>query len=310
MVLAVSAGCTPGNASRPTLSPSVAPSSSATASSATPSAPPTEHLDLFAPGAAPQLVSRLLTAAGASRAIMVTVTASDASVAVVRNGVAETWAWRAGRVQQVQSDINYVAQREFDPSDFRFDDLGALFRAAQAVSGSASGQSLQIVDYSAGLVSISVSTNPETRPVFFNADGTLLPTLDFSSAWGLQQGYTDVVGARGTTTGLGFGSAIGVYLDSPQDAQGAFTRRQRSARTPVIVTTKTSTTRLAPFDPARVTPATVWAVLEALRSQDRFTLDMTWSCEVDDRAATGTPRMYFQVGDRSFVTDLSGAVLP
>lgn len=70
------------------------------------------------------------------------------------------------------------------------------------------------------------------------------------------------------------------------------------------------TTRLAPFDPARVTPATVWAVLEALRSQDRFTLDMTWSCEVHDCAATGTPRMYFQVGDRSFVTDLSGTVLP
>ena len=307
VVLAVSAGCTPGNASTPTASPSITPSASSV--TPTPSPTPSEHLDLLEEGAAPRLVERLLTAAGASRAIMVTVTQADASVAVVRGGVAETWAWRDGRVQQVQSDINYVAQREFDPSEFAFNDLGALFRAAQAVSGSASGQSLQIVDYSAGLVSMSVSTNPETRPVFFNADGTLLPTLDFSSAWGLKQGYDDVVGARGTTTGLGFGSALGVYLDSPQDAQGAFTRRQRTARTPVIVTSKTATTRLAAFDPARVAPATVWAVLEGLRAEGRFTLDMTWSCEVDDRAATGTPRMYFQVGDRSFVTDLLGNVV-
>ena len=78
---------------------------------------------------------------------------------------------------------------------------------------------------------------------------------------------------------------------------------------PIFVESATATTRLAAFDPARVAPATVWAVLEGLRAEGRFTLDMTWSCEVDDRAATGTPRMYFQVGDRSFVTDLLGNVV-
>lgn len=305
LVLAVSSGCTPPAGPAPT----VTPTPSTTPTTPTPSATPSEKIDLLQPGAAVALVDRLLAASGSSRVIMVTVTAQDASVAVLRNGAAETWAWRDGRVQQVQSDINYVAQREFNPHDFDFTDLAALFRAAEAVSGSARGQSLQIVDYSAGLVSMSVSTNPETRPVFFNPDGTLLPTLDFSSAWGLERGYDDVVGPRGTTSGLGFGSALGVYLDSPQDAQGAYTRRQRTARTPVLVTARTDATQLRAFDPARVKPAVVWGVLERLQDEGRFTLDTTWTCVADDRATTGTPRLYFQVGDRSFVTDLYGTVL-
>lgn len=305
VVLAVSAGCTPVTAPAPPASPTPTPP----AGTPSPSPTPSEHIDLLEPGAATRLVDRLLAASGATRAIMVTVTADDAAVAVVRDGAAETWAWRDGRVQKVQSDINYVAQREFDPAEFDFTDLPALFRAAESVSGSASDQSLQIVDYSAGLVSMSVSTNPETRPVFFNPDGTLLPTLDFSSEWGLTEGYDDVVGPRGTTIGLGFGSAIGVYLDSPQDAQGSFTRRQRTARTPVIVTTKSDPNRLPAFDPARVKPSVVWGVLDGMRERGAFTLDMTWSCVVDDRAGTGAPRLYFQVGDRSFTTDLLGNVL-
>ncbi|QIK71595.1 hypothetical protein G7070_04035 [Propioniciclava coleopterorum] len=305
IVLAVSAGCTPG--SDPT--PPITPTPTRPTETASPTPTPSEQIDLLERGAAVRLVDRLLDAADTTRAIMVTVTAETASVAVLRNGAAETWAWRDGRVQQVQSDINYVTQREFDPHAFDFDDLPALFRAAQAVSGSDADQSLQIVDISAGLVSMSVSTNPETRPVFFNPDGTLLPTLDFSSEWGLKQGYEDVVGPRGTTTGMGFGSALGVYLDSPQDTQGAFTRRQRTARTPVIVTNRTDANRLAAFDPARVKPAVVWSVLQGMRDQGTFTLDTTWSCIVDDRTSTGTPKLYFQVGDRSFVTDLLGNVL-
>lgn len=298
-VFAGTAGCTPASAPpSPTRSPSVTPSST-----------PADKAAMLKPEAAKQLVDQLLAAAGATNAIMVTVTPGDASVAVLRNGAAQTWAWRNGRIQQVRSDINYVAQREFDPRDFDFHDPAALFRAAEAVSGSARGQSLQIVDYSAGLVSMSVSTNPETRPVFFNPDGTLLPTLDFTSAWGLKRGYDDVVGPRGTTTGMGFGSALGVYLDSPQDAQGGYTRRQRTARTPVIVTNRTDPARLSAFDPARVKPSVVWGVLQQLHTDNAFALGTPWSCVVDDRASTGTPRLHFQVGDKSFVADLQGKVV-
>ncbi|MFP5416216.1 MAG: hypothetical protein ACLGHZ_04970, partial [Actinomycetes bacterium] len=194
----------------------------------------------------------------------------------------------------------------FDPGDFELGDVGALFRAAESVSGSRQGQTLQIVDYSAGLVSMSVSTNPESRAVFFNPDGTLLPTLDFTSLWGLRQGYAEVVGPRGAASALGFGSSVGVYLDSPREADGSYRRRLRTARTPTIVTPRSDAATLPAFDPARVRPEVVWAVLDGMLTAETFTLDQEWSCVAADREGTGTPRLYFTVGDRSVVTDLDG----
>lgn len=266
-------------------------------------------VDLTQPGVAHALVTELLATAGARRAVMVTVAERDASVAVVKNGQAQTWAYRQGRIQQVESDINYVAQATFDPDEFDLSDVGALFRAARAVSGSDARPELQVVDYSGGSVAMTVSTNPESRTVFFHPDGTLLPTLDFTSAWGLEAGHADAVGPRGVAQAVGFGSALGVYLDTPATTAGTVVRRQRTARTPVIVTSRTEQSTLRAFDSGLVRPAVVWAVLERLHEDGSFTLDQAWSCVADDRAGTGTPRLYFTVGARSFVTDLLGNVM-
>lgn len=285
------------------------PSTAGPQASASPT-PSVGQLDLTVRGEARDLVDRLMDAAGATRALMVTVTRADATVTVLEGGTPQTWAWRDARIQQVPSDITYVDQRTFDPDAFAFDDLGALFRLAEAVSGSRQDQSLQVVDYSGGLVSMSVSTNPESRAVFFQPDGTVLPTLDFTSEWGLVQGYRDAVGDHRAATALGFGSTLGVYLDTPQRADGGLDRRQRTARTPVLVTPRSETTGLATFDPALVDPAVVWRVLDALQDRDAFTLDTPWSCVVDTRDGTPRPRLYFTVGERSFVTSLDGTMLP
>ena len=306
-VAAAGAGCA-GTPAPAATNPTVAPTTTA-AVAPTASATPVVLRDLTRPGEAKALVAELMRAANALQAIMVTVTGTDAEVTVLREGQAQTWAWRDGRMQQVPSDITYVDQRMFDPDDYDFSDVGALFRAAESVSASRRGQSLQIVDYSGGLVSMSVSTVPESRTVFFNPDGTLLPTLDFSSAWGLEQGFADAVGDRRVASAIGFGSEHGVHLDGLRGGDGSFQRRQRSARTPVIVTPRNDTTPLRPFDAAFVDPDVVWGVLADLRAEGGFTLDQTWSCTVDDRAATGLPRMYFTVGDRSFTTDLAGDVV-
>lgn len=308
LVAAVGAGCGPAPAA-PTATPTPSPTASVSATpspsgTATPTPSPTA-LDLTQPGAAQRMVDDLMVAAESTRAIMVTVTSSDASVAVLKAGKVETWAWRDGAIRVVPSDITYVAQRSFAPSEFDFSDVGALFRAAQAVSGSKQGQALQIVDYSGGLVSMSVSTNPESRAVFFNPDGTLLPTLDFNSLWGLQQGYDEVVGPRGTAASLGFGKEVGVYLDGAHDGT-SYNRRQRAARTPVLVTPRTEAVPLKPFDPARVKPSVIWGVLQEQRAAGRFSLDGQWSCVVEDREGTGTPQMYFTVGRETFTTDLAG----
>ncbi|MBK8461775.1 MAG: hypothetical protein IPL36_01505 [Nigerium sp.] len=303
LVLVASTACSPPD-SAPPASPTIGGPTESTPR--TPAGPDANALDLTEPGAAEALVGRLVEAAGVSKVLMVTVTAADASIVVVRDGTPEAWAWRDGRIRQVPSDVTYVAQQVFDPTAFSFHDLGALFRLAESVSGSRQGQALQIVDYSAGLVSMSVSTNPESRAVFLQPDGSLLPTLDFTSGWGLAEGYADVVGPRRAASAMGFGSATGVYLDSPPDAGGSFQRRQRMARTPVIVTPRTASDPTRSFDPAQVTPATVWGVLRQLRADGTFTLDTTWTCVVDDRDGTGTPLMRFSIGEESFVTTLSG----
>jgi len=288
------AGCTPAPASTSVPSP-------------TPSATP-QVLDLTQPGVAAQVVTDILAAAGTNRALKGEVTRAEASVDVLREGVAQTWAYRGGTIAPVQSDVDYVSQASFDVADFNLADVGALFRAARAVSGSDASQALQIVDYSAGLLAMTVSTNPESRTVFFQPDGSLLPTLDFTGAWGLELGYRDVVGGRGEAQALGFGSTTGVYLDAP-GPDGTMVRRTRAARTPVIVTTRAEQPSGATFDPALVRPAVVWGVLTRLHAEGTFTLTQDWSCVADDRAGDGTPRLYFQVGQRAFSTDLTGQVL-
>lgn len=292
-----------GPAPTPTPVPTTAtptPTASGTVSS------PAAELDLTAPGVARAVVDDLMEAAGADRAVLVSVTQREATVAVVKNGAAEAWGYRGGTIAPVRSDVNYVAQAFFSPDDFALDDVGALFRAGMAVSGSDAGQELSIVDYSGGYVAMTVTTNPESRTVFFNPDGTLLPTLEFGSAEGLAQGYREVVGDRTLALQLGFGTDLGVYLDAAGAGVGTTTRRQRAARTPVIVTTRNESATLATFNPQQIEPAVVWKVVRDAWVAGEFTYDQPWSCVADDRAGTGTPRLYFQVGSTSFTTDLSG----
>lgn len=309
---ALVATCTAVTAIADPSSPATAAAGPTASGSPTPGAgsATTPALDLTEPGLARTLIDDILDAADATRAIMVSVSATEATVAVVNgDGVAETWGYRDGTIGPVQSDVNYVAQASFVPDQFDLSDVGALFRAGLAVSGSDSGQMLTIVDYSAGLVAMTVTTVPESRTVFFQPDGTLLPTLDFTTADGLADAYDVVVGGRYSALAVGFGSD-GVYLDASDATEGTVVRRQRSARTPVIVTTRTEPTTLRGFDPARVDPAVVSAVVERAHDAGEFTYDQPWSCDADDREQTGIPRLHCRLGTTTVVTDLSGTVIP
>lgn len=299
--LATLVSCTPEVPAPPSPSPSptALPSGSATPS-------PTTSLDLTQPGAARPALARLVQASGSSRILMVSLTRSDAAVTVLRNGAAETWGLRGGDPRRVESDTTYVSQATFDLDDFNLDDVGALFRTAAAVSGNDQRQELQIVDYSAGIVMITVSTNPESRTVFFHPDGTLLPTLDLDSAWGLREGFSDAVGSRTAVYAVGFGNQAGVYADVPGTEPSTTVRRQRTARVPVVVHARSEANTPPLFDPALVQPAAVWRVVEAAQRQGTWSAGQEWSCVVDARARSGAPRMHFQIGTERFTTDLTG----
>lgn len=304
--LGVSA-CTPPVEAPPASGPTPAAPTPATTAPGSPT--PTPAPDLTRPGAALAAVERLLDAAGTGRALMVTVNRTEALVSVLRDGAPETWALRDGAPQQVQTDLWYVDQAVFDVGDFALGDVGALFRAAAAVSGSTDSQELQIVDYSGGQVMMTVSTNPESRTVFFTPAGVLLTTLDLTSGWGLARAYDDVVGVRRTATALGFGSPSGVYLEHAGPEPDTTVRLLRTARFPVTVGTRSGRPAFESFSVDVVRPERVWAVLERERAAGRFTLDQPWSCVVEDREGTGIPQFHFTVGLRTFRTSPAGTLL-
>lgn len=307
-IAAALTACTPATVPPPASSaaPPAAPPASA-------SAEPTPRLDLTEPGVARRMVRELVQASGSTRVIMVSVKTHEAAVSVLTDGAPHTWAYRDGVVHEIASDLAYVDQAAFDPERFDLDDVGALFRTAAAVSGSTQSRELQIVDtqrvdHDVDDIKMSVSTNPETRTVFFNSDGTLVPTLDFSTPAGLAEGLAEAVGDHLTATAVGVGSDQGAYVDFVASDATTLARRQRLPRLAVSVLPRPGSVKAAPFDPRTVDPGTIWKVLQTRASAGTWTPATTWSVTVD--AASGRPLMHFVVGTETFTTTLDGALVP
>ncbi|MFV0451057.1 MAG: hypothetical protein ACK5LS_02255 [Propioniciclava sp.] len=293
-------GCSPqARAPQPTRSP--------TSAAPTPRPTPTDDPDFTQPGVARSMVDTLMDAAGATDAVMVAIARHEIRVAVVTDGAIETWAYRDGRVGTVESDIVDVAQAAFTPGDYALDDIGSLFRAAHAVAGSNASQELQIVDYSGGVVAMTVTTTPESRTVFFTPDGRLVPTLDPTTEWGISDAYAEALGDRMSATQVVFSSDEGAYLQTTDAEAGTITRYQRAPRTPLLITTRTETSALPPMDPRTVRPEVVWDVLAEAHHDGDFRYDEAWTCVIDDREGIGVARMYFQLGSADpFTTTLDG----
>ena len=251
------------------------------------------------------MVRKLIAKAGTAQLIQVEITTEWASITVVKDNQPEAWAWRDNTIKQVDSDVAYVEQRIFSIDDFNISDVGGLFRAASGISGSQSSQELQIVDSSSGEVFMSVSTNPESRTVFFYPNGALLPTLDFSTEGGIRDGLADVIGPRSMALSIGVQSSLGAWLDLPGSTSTTI-RRLRTATVPVTINERAQRPELVPFRVARVRPEAIWQVLAHARQRGAFDGGTRWQVVVEDRARTGVPRMYFTIGNSSLVTDLNG----
>ncbi|MCW3158872.1 hypothetical protein [Micropruina sonneratiae] len=290
VALGVTVGCTQAIG---TTSPSATPSSSQLA------------VDLTAPGQARSMVRKLIAKAGTPNLIQVEITQEWAAITVVKDSQAQAWAWRDNTVKQVDTDVAYVQQATFSIDDFNINDVGGLFRAAAGISGSDSSQELQIVDSSAGEVFMSVSTVPESRTVFFEPDGAILPTLDFAIEGGVEQGLADVMGQRTTANAVGVQSSLGAWLDY-QGSTTTTVRRLRTPTVPVTINERGQRTELPTFDVSLIDPKKVWHVLALARSRGDFDAETRWEVTIDDRNRTGVPRMYFTIAGASLVTDLDG----
>lgn len=264
-------------------------------------------VDLTAPGQARTMVRKLIAKAGTPDLIQVEISQLWAAITVVKNGQPESWAWRDDTIKQVDTDVVNVAQTVFSIDDFNIDDVGALFRSAAGISGSESSQQLQIVDSSSGDVFMSVSTNPESRTVFFYPNASLLPTLDFNTAGGINQGLADVTASRATAVAIGVQSTVGAWLDYAGSTTSTV-RRLRTATVPVTINERSQRPDLPLFSAARVNAGAIWRVLEAARQRGEVDATTRWQVTVDAR--NGVPRMYFTIGTESLVTDLDGREVP
>lgn len=271
----------------------------------TPSPSPTAP-DFTVPDAAKTMVDRLLAEAGSDQVLTVDVTDSTVEVTVLdADHKPVAWAYRNGEIGQVATDQQYVDQATFDPDRFNFSDVGALFRAAEGQSGSAQNQTLTIVDYSGGNVTMSVATVPESRTVFFTASGGLLPILYFDNEGGIAQGIADALGSRMTVYSITVDSSQGVWVDYPGQTD-TVVRRTRTSKVPVTTNVTARSVDLPLFLATRVSASAIWRVVDAARSSGELPKDGGWSVVIDDRRNLGTPRMYFSFGTRVVTTDLAG----
>ncbi|MFZ1411192.1 MAG: hypothetical protein WAS07_07035 [Micropruina sp.] len=279
----------------------------------TPSSPPTPSatqaaVDLALPGEALKMVRELIAAAANPRLIQVEISAERAAISVVEDGKAATWAFRDGEIKQVDTDIAYVEQAIFNIEAFNINDVGGLFRAAAGMSGSRSSQELQIVDYSDGQVMMTVSTVPESRTVFFNPDGSLLPILDFHTEGGIGVGLADATGPLRTALVVGVQSNLGVYVEYPGSPTTTI-RRLRTSQVPATTNERAETPSLDSFDPTDVTSAAIYRALAASQENRMVSTTLGWSVVIDRRDA-GQPMMHFVADGRQFVTDLQGQLIP
>lgn len=222
------------------------PSGPGTAPTPTANATPTDYT---APGATRPALDALCAAAGSTTLVKAEVSATDASVAVLtgpKADKAETWAWRDGRPQLVDGDTQNVGQARFSLDDFNLSDVRGLLTLAGVVAGSARSQALQVVEYSGGKVLMTVTTQPESRAVFFRPDGTLIRPLDYAWPADLRDGLADAVAGLQRVTAIGLTPGVGLWAELAGST--AVLRQIRAERTPTRSETRSDASPLARWD--------------------------------------------------------------
>lgn len=156
---------------------------------------------------------------------------------------------------------------------------------------------------------MTVSTTPESRTVFFQPDGTLVPTLDLTTKSGITTAFAEAIGERRTASSVVLSSADGVTLDVANHGAGTITRYQRAPRTPLNITTRSEGTDLSPFDPTDIDPTVVWDVLRRAHRAGTYSYADDWSCTVSRSGTSGPLHLDFTLGDESFTTSPDGTRL-
>lgn len=301
---------------RQSLSP-ISPSETPTPSQGAPSTPlpststpsptvsPSAWPELTVKGEARRVVDELVRTA-ALPVLKVDITATTATLAALTpDKKVNAWRWEQGQVKSVESDIAYIQQTPFDPADFDIEDVGALFTTAGEISGSVSGQELQIVEQTPGSVLMVVTTRPESEPIFFRPDGTLVNRLDFATREGLDEALDDVIAGRTQLTRVELTKDM-LWAESSDATTGGTLRVSRPRRVPAFRTSRTDAPDVDPFSPTDIPRDVIRVQMTSLPGKLDKPQDTPVTWVMDRRDGRPLPTIRFTVGDKTIVTDLTG----
>lgn len=284
--------------------PSPSPSPSSTPSAPSPLATPA--WDLTLPGNARRAVEQLVGQAGELPIIKVDINQSTAHLSAINDsGKVVAWVWEKGVIAPAESDVEYVGQSSFVPSDYELSDLGALFRVAAGISGSSSTQELQIVEYNRGQVLMTVTTRPESMPVFFRADATPINRLDFATAAGFTEAIRDATRGRPRALAMGWSSQGGLWADVAGGEDGVVQRTTRQAKVPAWTANRKADNTGPTFPVDAVRPEVLARLVTELPVRlDKPTAQVSFTIGRTDRMAM--PVVTWDVGGSTVVTTLAG----
>ncbi|MGL5406582.1 MAG: hypothetical protein ACRDAX_07355 [Propionibacteriaceae bacterium] len=265
--------------------------------------------DWTAPGATLPALTALCDAAGSKTLVKAEVSATRIAVAVLipktsqknsTNEHVETWEWRDGVAQKVDGDTQNVGQTRFSLNDFNLSNVRELFTLAGVVAGSAKQQELQIVTYSPGRVLMTVTTQPESVPVFFRPDGTLIRPLDLSWPNDFSEGFGDATKGMARVTAVGIQPSLGIW--SELTIHDVTLRQIRAAKAPAREETRQESSSLQgwEFDPAIINLSVLTEKLKELGKGKPITM------VVDRRDHLDAPLIRLTIEGRTTIMDLAG----
>ena len=281
-------------------------SAPATSHSPTPSAAtPTPAVDLTHPKAARRAVDELVKAAGGLKVIKVDVSATSATLSALKDGKVVAWGWSNGVTKPVESDIQYIQQAAFDPSAYALDDLAGIFAQAARISGSSSNQELQIIEYDQGRVLMTVTTRPESMPVFFRADASPVNQLEVPSTAAFAEAIRDTTATGHRPLTMGWDAQSGFWADQASTQPGVILRMTRQARVPSWAAERKGASTGPTFPEQAVDPAVLSRQLTSLPTTIGRP-GVPVSFRIERLGQMATPVITFDVGGQKVVTTLGG----
>ncbi len=267
----------------------------------TPSLPVTfEITSPLIDGGAAVVVEKLHEVSGLRPALKLDVTVDEVTLIVLdRDKQARGYRWRDGIIETAATDVQYLGQTIFWPTDFALDNIHLIFDNAALLGTSSSNQVLQVVEYRPGDVFMSVTTTPATDTIFFRRDGSVFRSLDTSSVADIREGIGAVTNGGKAVLSVGFDANQG-YFSEMLVGGDTIERRSRMGNRPTYVSQRSAASPLEPFNPQLIdAPALAQTISSHSTGQG-------CAVEIDNRFQRVQPVITYQCDGETFHSDLQG----